>query len=43
MCADGEGYEVCYCLAVKVRGCMCPWVCGGVILYASVFNVFNLI
>jgi len=42
MCADGEGYEVCYCLAGKVRGACVPG-CVGVILYASVFNVFNLI
>ena len=42
MCGRGGGYKVCYWVAGKVRG---PCVPGGVsvILYVSVFNVFNLI
>ena len=42
MCERGGGYEVCYCVAGKVRGVSVPG-CVGVILYESVFNVFNLI
>ena len=45
MCGRGGGgkgvYEVCYCVAGKVRGACIPR-CVGVILYVSVFNVFNL-
>ena len=42
MCVEGTGeYEVCYCVAGKVRGA-CVLGCVGVILYVSVFNVFNL-
>ena len=33
--------EVCYCVAGKVRDTCVPG-CVGVILYVSVFNVFNL-
>ena len=32
---------MCYCVAGKVRGACVPW-CVCVILYVSVFNVFNL-
>ena len=42
MCVWWGGYEVCYCVAGKVRGACVPG-CVGVILNVSVFNVFNLI
>ena len=42
MCAEGGRYEVCDCVAGEVRGARVPG-CVGVILYVSVFNVFNLI
>ena len=39
----GRGGDMkCYCVAGKVRGTCVP-VYVGVILYVSVFNVFNLI
>ena len=39
---SGDRYEVCYCVAGKMRGARFPG-CMGVVLYVSVFNVFNLI
>ena len=42
MCGRGGRCEVCYSVAEKVRGACVPG-CVGVILYVSVFPVFNLI
>ena len=42
MCVEEGRYEVCYCVAGKVRGACDPG-CVGAILYVSVVNVFNLI
>ena len=40
MCGSGEGSEVCYCVAWKMRGIRVPG-CVGVILFSTCLTLFN--